>query len=89
MGLVARRGCGVDHCSDRGVCGILRSQADGTCLLPVHGVLSVLLLSVRLDLRVPDTLLPVAMDILALGMGSSAGVPRIPRRVPHTTRQVC
>ncbi len=90
MGLVARRGCGIDHCSDRGVCGVLRSQADGACFLPVHGVLPVvLLLPVRLDLRIPDTLLPVAMDILALGMGSSAGVPRIPRRVPDTARQVC
>ena len=85
MGWVA---CGVDCGSNRSLCGILSSQADGACLLPVYGVLSVLLISVRLGLRIPDTLLPVAMDFLALGMGPSATKPRLPRRVTHTTRQV-
>jgi len=87
VGWVARRGCSVDCGSDRGVCGFPRSQADGACLLPVHGVLPVLL-SVRLGLRIPDTLLPVAMDLLAVGLGPSGTIPRAPGRVPHTTRQV-
>jgi len=84
---VARRGCSVDCGSDRAVCGILHSQAAGTCLLPVHGALPVLL-PVRLGLRIPDTLLSVAMDIPALGMGPPRKVPRVPGRVPHPTRQV-
>jgi hypothetical protein len=87
VGWVARRGCSANCGSNLGVRGVLRSQADGAGLHAVHGVLPVLL-SVRLGLRIPDTLLPVALDILALAMGPSGTIPRAPGRVPHTTRQV-